>query len=126
MLRGNWLVGDYGIRPAGKPDECFYCGAKIATEHRMECVIRDKTVVVKVEMELVVKVPEDWDQNNIEFKYNDSSSCQDNIIQEINSMVERMNNDASCSCGLINVKYLREATEEDESRQKMFIRDSKG
>ena len=28
MTRKNWTVGEYSVRPAGKPDECFYCGAK--------------------------------------------------------------------------------------------------
>lgn len=29
MTRKDWTVGEYSVRPAGKPDECFYCGAKI-------------------------------------------------------------------------------------------------
>ena len=33
MKRNNWPVEEYGIRPAGDPNKCFYCG-EVATEFR--------------------------------------------------------------------------------------------
>lgn len=32
------LPDDDGIRPAGKPNECFYCGSKIGELHAEDCV----------------------------------------------------------------------------------------
>ncbi len=32
------LPNDYGIRPAGKPDECFYCYQRVGQAHRSDCV----------------------------------------------------------------------------------------
>lgn len=35
---------DDGIRPAGKPDECFYCNSKVGEEHGRQCCIVTKLV----------------------------------------------------------------------------------
>lgn len=119
MNRKSWIVGKHAIRPAGKPDECFYCHSKLGDEHKHNCVIRKKTVVVKLEIELVRTVPEDWDKQFIEFYLNDSSSCQSNLLGELKELSERLPNE--CVCGKIKGSFVREATAMDEKDQQLFI-----
>ena len=45
---------DDGIRPAGRPDECFYCHRKVGQEHKRQCGIIDK----RVEMRVTAKLPD--------------------------------------------------------------------
>lgn len=124
MKRDNWPVEDYGIRPAGKPDECFYCHEPKGGVHKPDCVIRQRTVVVRLEMELVIAAPESFGPDLIEFGFNESSSCQSNIIDLLRELDERLDKAGKCPCGLINVTYLREATQEDEEQQKLFVEES--
>ena len=116
MKRGNWPVEDYGIRPAGKPTECFYCHEPKGGVHKPDCVIRQRKVVVRLEMELVVTKPESFAPDLIEFGFNESSSCQSNIIDRLRELDERLDTAGECPCELIEVKYLREATPKDEER----------
>lgn len=119
MLRNDWPV-DKGIRPAGSQENCFYCGAEKGTQHRDGCTMRVRTVVVRVSFDYIREVPEDWDTHLIEFHLNESSSCADNILAEIDSQSERR----GCACGMQEAKYLREATSEDEENFKCFVKDS--
>jgi hypothetical protein len=82
---------DDGIRPAGRRDECFYCHRKVGEVHKETCVMlhqevecelmlhndaRDKFVFRAIE-------PASWTQHDIEFFFNESSSCLDNVIRRI-------------------------------------------
>ena len=111
MTRKDWDVGAYSVRPAGKPDECFYCGAKIGEQHKPNCVIRKKTIVSRLTIDFVDSVPENWDKDVIDFHYNDSSWCASNIL---NRLEERSN--FRCLCDVASFEYLRDATEEDEEK----------
>jgi len=111
MKRDNWIVGADSIRPAGNYDECFYCNAKFGIAHKQGCVIRTRTVVVKVSFEMIREIPEDWSEDMIEFHMNESSSCKDNLIEAISKQSERL----GCSCSFGIGEFLREATEEDET-----------
>lgn len=117
MKRANWPVGAYGIRPAGKPTECFYCHEPKGGTHKPDCVIRQRTVVVEVRLELVLSEPEGWSQEDIESHFNASSSCQSNIAGYIEQLRDRI----GCLCGLADVSFLREATADDEKRQLLFV-----
>ena len=111
MKRTNWIVGEYGVRPAGKPNECFYCHAKVGEEHKEDCVIRCRTVNVDFTIHTVMCVPECWDENDINFKFNESSWCVSNLIKDI---VRREEDFDKCPCFITEAKYIGEATEEDE------------
>ena len=41
-------VKDDGIRPAGSPDECFYCCQKVGQLHKLDCVIVEKLIEMRV------------------------------------------------------------------------------
>ena len=111
MVRKDWTVGEYSVRPAGKPDECYYCGAKVGEQHKPNCVIRKKTIVARLTIDFVDSVPENWDKEVIDFHYNNSSWCASNIL---NRLEER--NNFRCLCDVASFEYLRDATEEDEEK----------
>ncbi len=123
MKSNDWPVTAGDVRPAKPDGTCFYCGQSIGQQHAEKCVCRRKTVVVRISVEHVVKVPEDWDQHMIEFNHNESSSCFDNRISELSDLIERLDaSDAGCSCNLkVQSEFVREATEDDETACRMFI-----
>ena len=120
MNRQNWIVTEKSARPAGNPDECFYCGRKIGEEHEEDCVIRKRSVVVEFTVTMVRKEPEYWDEDDIEFHYNESSWCADNFVDDLVERNEKM----GCCCFITEAKYIREATQEDENHFGMvFVND---
>lgn len=117
----HWLVADHGVRPAGPPDRCFYCGEQVGKEHKEGCVIRCRTVVVKFSIDLVVDVPEDWCPEMIESKYNESSWCADTFLMELEGTIQRMNKNGDCLCGALRAEFVREASEHDERAQSLHV-----
>lgn len=95
------LPNDDGIRPAGKPDECFYCQQKVGKEHKYNCVILSKKVTVRYSYEIEIEVAHAWDENMIEFHRNDSSWCADNSIDEL----EKYTKDG-CLCHVFSCEVL--------------------
>lgn len=137
-----WTVepDDDGIRPAGPSDACFYCSAKVGEIHHSDCVIRQRTVVLRFEFEYTVLIPEDWDQHMIEFHRNESSWCANNGLHEIEAAIQHRVRAAYGdhpewaegedwtqwspldllswldACGHVSYRYVREADEADEER----------
>lgn len=112
MKTAGRIVVQDDVRPARPDGTCFYCSAALGSEHREGCVIRTRTVVVDVTFRYVKEVPEDWDVGSIEFQMNESSSCADNLADEISSLVTE--EDGHCLCGQTIGKFVREATAVDE------------
>ena len=87
------LVDDDGIRPAGLPDQCFYCQQKVGEPHGAKCVM----VVARIQYRVYAKIdgmekqvgffarddPYFWDWTHCEFHKNDSSWCADNALDSI-------------------------------------------
>lgn len=119
MRRSEWPVGNYGVRPAGPPDECLYCRTKVGEQHRAGCVIRQRTVVVRTIIEHTISVPEDWDVHDIEFT--EGSSCSDNMIDALKDMTNALEKAGKCSCGMVEREYVREATERDEAESECYV-----
>lgn len=120
MKRHTWKVDLSSERPAGKTGECFYCQAKRGDDHRQGCVIRTRTVMVRVSFNLIREVPEDWEQSMVEFHMNESSSCKDNLLDEIQAQSERI----GCACGFGEGEFVREATTDDEEAFKRKVVDA--
>lgn len=120
MKRDNWKVGEYGTRPAGSPNHCFYCGVERGGTHEKECVIRNRTIVMEMKVEMVIEVPEKWDKDMCEFHKNESSWCASNILREL----ERMDDKMGCLCLPTEFSYVREATKEDEDKHGIHISES--
>ena len=102
-------ITDDGIRPAGKPDQCFYCRCPKG-EHADDCVCRQRTVVVKLTMDYVISVPAHWTRDDIEFHRNDSSFCYNNDLRDLGNWTD---DEGNCSCQAAHVEFVREATEFD-------------
>jgi hypothetical protein len=109
-------VDDDGIRPAGKPDQCFYCQAKVGEPHGAECVcvLQQVTYDVICDNRLVGKFtthePYHWDDSNGEFHKVGSSWCASNAFDEIEWSDEAVKSKASqiveadgdeCLCGML-------------------------
>jgi len=102
-------ITDDGIRPAGKPTECFYCH-RPKGEHELDCVTVQKSVVLKMTIMMVVSVPRCSDEDNINFFFNESSSCANNVLDDLSDWAAQKGN---CICGAHETEFLRDATEED-------------
>ena len=113
MKRTDWTVGEYSVRPAGKQDECFYCHSKVGEQHKEDCVIRSRTVKVDFTIHMVMDVPESWDESSINFRFNESSWCTSNLLDELQ---RREEDTGRCLCMITDAKYIGEATEDDEER----------
>jgi hypothetical protein len=110
MIRSDWTVTESSARPAGSPDRCFYCGRLLGERHKEDCVIRSKTVVVDFTIRTVLEVPEHWDNEQIDFHYNDGTWCADNLLNEL----ERRTENVRCLCDITEAKYIKEANRKDE------------
>jgi hypothetical protein len=95
-----------GPRPNGKPGECFYCKEPIGNEHDKDCVIRTRTIVIRMIADVTVTVPECWSESDIDFFYNESSSCASNVADYLAKQ--------NCICETTHFEILREASEDDE------------
>ena len=114
-----WYVTQDAIRPAGPPDQCFYCHMPMGELHHPSCTIPQRTVVVAFTFELVRKVPANWDREMIEFHMNDSSWCTSNLLPEL----ERLSDDEHCVCFAVRGQYVREADADDEENYQISVND---
>jgi hypothetical protein len=135
------LPDDDGIRPAGEPDRCLYCGARIGEPHGRDCVVVTKLVRYAVLMDgQKVGVyrrydPHSWDTQQMEFHKNEGSWCTDNAIEdgiewvspEARGRVEAAMGD-HCACNVL--KFRMEAVEDDgpfvKLRDRMHLNKQKG
>lgn len=123
------LVNDDGIRPAGKPDQCFYCQSYVGQEHDKECVTVLQIVKYKVYMNLDRRSTESnrgievgtftrpdphfWSSHDCEFHKNDSSWCADNALDTIvwndekydKQLEEHINQYGGCACTPLRFEY---------------------
>ncbi len=100
---------------------CFYCSQPVGAEHKPDCAMRKRTVVIKMTLEYVVDVPEHWTKENIEFHRNDGTWCSDNALGELEELSKYLEtSDKGCLCSAAEFEYLREATTEDEERYGVF------
>ena len=111
------LPDDDGIRPAGKPDECFYCNQKVGTSHLSDCVILDKKIKIAYTFEIEIEVPHSWKRSDVEFHRNDSSWCASNAIGEIEGAIERAGYD--CACPVMRARVVSMSKELPYRRNKI-------
>lgn len=107
MIMADWPLvsaNDDGIRPAGPPDECFYCQQKIGSPHGAECVIVTKRVRVAFTIIYDYDVPWFWDKKMIEFHNGGGSSgCGDNRLDQI---VQDREEAGTCLCEGTEIQFL--------------------
>lgn len=122
---------DSGIRPAGRPDECFYCQKRVGIAHARDCVIVTKRVEMRVTATLPTgetfiacwqfDEPHDLTAHMSEFLKNESSWCAGNFVDELDgpdvrwitgatTPAERLTalHDAGdCLCGVLRFEFVR-------------------
>lgn len=97
---------DTGIRPAGKPDECFYCHSKVGEPHKFDCVTVVKRVKMRATIEYETNVPVSWDKAITEFYYNDGHWCANNIVNELQCYIDYLNENGSCLCSQCKIEVI--------------------
>ena len=97
------LPDDDGIRPAGKPDQCFYCNARVGESHEPECVIVTKEITARYIFEVPVRVPWYWGKEEFEFRHNESSSCANNVVRF--DLAKAIGRDG-CLCRFARAEYV--------------------
>lgn len=117
----EWIVEQEGIRPAGAQDKCFYCNQLLGTLHKDECVIRERTIVIRMTVEYVITIPESWTPEQIENHRNHGSWCAINAIAELDRISEH-----NCLCEDSRFEYVREATAQDEEHFHVYVEDCEG
>ena len=85
-----------GPRPAGKPDECFYCNVKLGGNHDDECPLVTKIVKIRATVEFDYECPRHWNTNQINFHFQESSWCASNLPDLLNDHMKL--NDIECLC----------------------------
>lgn len=132
MKATSWPLvdkNDDGIRPAGRPDECFYCQRRVGQLHKKDCSIVRK----RVELKLTVTMPDGrvitgvWltdephfaTPQQTEFMYNESSWCAGNILHDFRrreialdcpdgwDTLEALRKTGDCLCNRTVVKFVR-------------------
>lgn len=112
MTPTSHIVTADAVRPARPDGTCFYCRAPLGDEHITGCVLRRKTFVVDFTIRTVLTLSEDWDPKAIDFRYNDSSWCASNLLNQLKSV----DTDERCLCDRTTGKFVRDATADDEAR----------
>lgn len=92
-------INDDGIRPAGKPDECFYCHQKIGQPHKKDCGVVKRKVLIRYTFEIVEDVPHYWTEQDFDFNRNESSWCLNNALDYIREYADKT---CGCTCFLKN------------------------
>jgi len=96
----SFLVTEEAMRPASDKRECFYCNQPIGEIHKLDCVLINKKVKIRMIVEYEASVPASWDKNQIEFHRNDGTWCANNAIEEFDR------EDVSCMCGNAEFEYI--------------------
>ena len=110
---------DDGIRPAGRPDQCFYCHRKVGELHGDDCVtiLKEVEYAVMFDGECVGTfrrdTPYSWTIAECVFHLNDSSWCVDNAWDGIQwepgaetRVRQRVDeHGGGCACGVLKFEY---------------------
>lgn len=98
----DFKVTREAMRPASEKEQCFYCGQKIGENHKDDCVLINKKVMVRMIVEYEIEVPNHWNEENVLFHRNEGSWCSDNAINEL----EELSQGGQCLCGKTKFEYI--------------------
>lgn len=74
--------------------------------------MKTRPVVMQFTVKMVVDMPQEWTQDEIEFFVNESSACQSRYYDQLSEEINAEPN--SCNiCSRSEGRYLREATPDD-------------
>ena len=96
----------------GRPNTCYYCHEPVGWYHNLKCPCRLRTIVVEYKIAVTVTIPEFFDEGTIDFHFNESSACRDNIIGQLQGC-------RTCLCDHVEARFVRDATADDEAAWKL-------
>ena len=114
-------VNGSGTRRAVSPNACFYCQRKAGELHQDDCVVVVKSVELEASFQgstmtlsFAIDVPASWDVHDIEFRYNESTWCADNLEAYCGNLKEMLKKTSpgsligdACLCGITKVRFVR-------------------
>lgn len=95
-------VTEKSMRPSSTERRCFFCLEPIGEYHLNECVLVRKKIKVRMTVEYIADCPASWDGDNVEFRYNESSWCANNAIDELKKAFDS----GACMCNATQFEYL--------------------
>lgn len=81
----------------------------------------NKFIKATMTIDVIYEVPEEWDENMINFYFNESSWCADNMLD---LLIERSQN-GKCSCDITEFSYVKDVSPE-EAEKWGYPRNKKG
>jgi len=100
-------VTPFSFRPAGIDGFCFYCHQPMGEDHKPDCVLIKKRVLVRATIEYEVEEPASWSGEDIEFHRNEGSWCASNMLDELAEISDEHN----CLCDKVQFKYIMDTSE---------------
>jgi len=107
------VTKERGPRPAGNPLECCYCQRPIGQSHAADCVMLQKSVVIRATFEMVVHVPSGWGVEMIEYVRKGGHGCADGLVEAMSDWIELPDANGGCFCDALTVELIRDATPHD-------------
>ena len=90
------------------PSRCVHCLRVLGSVHTAECVRVQREVTIHVTMTLPVRIPASWTPEDIEFYFNESSWCLDNMKDLLQAWWTQLDQRDECLCPHVTCTYLRE------------------
>lgn len=110
------IVGPGVDHPNRSDGTCYFCSSPSGQPHSGNCIVMSKTVVVKVELEVVIEAPRHWGKDDIEFDRNLGTWCSDNLLRDLGRWSDMEDDERQCcSCDTMSVTFVREATLTDHA-----------
>jgi len=113
---------DPGIRPAGKPDRCFYCKKKIGEPHGNDCVMVSKRILMRIEStdgsitgSWEFASPYSFSPETEEYMKNDGTWCANNVFDsdeivwdQPDALVRlKLKSEDKCLCDELRFEFVR-------------------
>lgn len=101
-------VEEADVRPARPDGTSFYCHKAVGQLHSVECVRHRRKVRLRLTVEYEVDVPNSWSEEQINFHYQESSYCADNVSSDLEAYAHQLNQNKDCLCGRAKIEYVRD------------------
>src|SRR3990167_3599264 len=114
MNDSTFRVTEKARRPASTANKCFYCAVEVGGYHKLDCVLIQKSVKVRMIVEYDIHVPSSWDADDVAFHRNEGSWCANNAITELQTLKK-----SGCLCAItrfevVDINSTSFANEEEE------------
>ena len=99
------IVTEKACRPG--QTTCLYCSQEVGTPHNVDvCVLIQKKIKLKISFEIEDEIPAHWEDENIDFFYQEGSMCHDSFIDRLLERQKERAETTGCMCGELEVEVL--------------------